>query len=315
VADGSSETMRTPSSWHGGVATLQRHLPSDHSPPYKPRLMDATGGGGAFFVPHGDDRSELVPVPEARGPWSETMLHGRLLAGLAAREVEARTPNGFRVARLTVDMFRFPPMEPVRCSARTPRQGRRVGAVDVSLTCGGVEVARAAALVLRTGPHPVAPDAVPWSPPEWDVPAPEELPAPEGSDQMAGWDIRAITPGGFWSAGQKRVWTRDNWQLVAGEALSPVVRVALAADLPNPLANSGPGGLPFINADLSLYVRRPPLSDWIGLEVAAHLAQDGIAVGSCTLYDRTGAIGWSSVCAVATAQLEGSQAAAAGPVS
>ena len=66
-----------------------------------------------------------------------------------------------------------------------------------------------------------------------------------------------------------------------------------------PLANSSAEGLQFINADLTLSLGRPPVSEWIGLEVAGHLGHDGIAVGSCTLYDTLGAIGWSSVCAVA----------------
>lgn len=103
---------------------------------------------------------------------------------------------------------------------------------------------------------------------------------------------------GFWSSDRKQVWTRDRWQLVAGEELSPLVRAALAADLPNPLANSSSEGLPYINADLTLFVARPPTSAWIGLEVAAHFGADGIAVGTCTLYDTTGAIGASTVCAL-----------------
>ena len=72
----------------------------------------------------------------------------------------------------------------------------------------------------------------------------------------------------------------------------------MAADLPNPLANSGVEGLQFINADLTLLLARPPVSEWIGLEVTDHLSHDGIAIGSCKLYDTTGAIGWSSVCAL-----------------
>src|SRR5262249_23075657 len=93
--------------------------------------------------------------------------------------------------------------------------------------------------------------------------------------------------------------TRDRWQLVAEEEPSPVVRAALASDLPNPLANSSPEGLQFINADLTLFLGRPPESEWIGLEVADHLGADGVAIGSCPLYDTSGPIGWSSVCALA----------------
>ncbi len=130
-------------------------------------------------------------------------------------------------------------------------------------------------------------------------PSPSTLPSPENGDADGGWDLRLLTPGGFWTAERKRLWARDRWRLVAGEEPSPAVRAALAADLPNPLANSSAEGLQFINADLTLILGRLPVSEWIGLEVSGHLGHDGVAVGSCTLYDTSGAIGWSSVCAIA----------------
>jgi hypothetical protein len=240
----------------------------------------------------------LQPVPEARSPWAEDMLHGRLLAGLAARAVEgAGHDSGLRVARLTVDMFRSPPMSALQVATNVVRDGRRVRVVDVSIRGGAIEVARASALMLRTGPHP---DGETWRAPGWDAPLPEALPDPEGG-AGGGWDIRLVTPGGFWTSERKRLWTRDRWQLVAGEEPSPAVRAALAADLPNPLANSSSAGLQFINADLTLILGRHPASEWIGLEVDGHVGHDGIAVGTCTMYDISGSIGWSSVCAIANA--------------
>ena len=44
-----------------------------------------TEKAGAYFSLSTDG---LKPVPAARSPWSADMLHGRLLAGLAARAVE-----------------------------------------------------------------------------------------------------------------------------------------------------------------------------------------------------------------------------------
>jgi hypothetical protein len=137
------------------------------------------------------------------------------------------------------------------------------------------------------------------------VPAPEALPQFEGA-ATSGWDIRPVNPGGFWSAERMQVWVRDGAQLVAGEDLTPLVRAALSSDLPNPMANSGPEGLAFINPDLTLFLGRLPVSEWIGLEVMNHVGADGIAVGSCTMYDTAGAIGLSTVSAlVNTATLTG----------
>ena len=84
----------------------------------------------------------------------------------------------------------------------------------------------------------------------------------------------------------------------------PLVRVAIASDLPNPLANSGVEGLQFINPDLTMFLAREPVSEWIGLDVTNHLGADGIAVGSCTLYDLAGPIGSSTVCALANEVLD-----------
>ena len=248
---------------------------------------------GAYFV---TDTEGLRPVPEAQSPWSADMLHGRLLAGLAARAVEGGDHDpALRLARLTLDMFRPPPMSPFTVSSAVVRDGRRVRVVEISIRAGGTEVARASALMLRAGDHP---HATVWSAPDWDAPPPEAFPPPDDWVAMNGWDIRLMTPGGFWTADRKRLWARDGWELVEGEPLSPVVRAALAADLPNPLANSGSEGLQFINADLTLFLGRPPVSEWIGLEVTDHLGHDGIAIGSCTLYDTSGPIGSSTVCAM-----------------
>jgi Acyl-CoA thioesterase C-terminal domain/Acyl-CoA thioesterase N-terminal domain len=224
------------------------------------------------------------------------MLHGRLLAGLAARAVEGVGHDpALRVVRLTVDMFRFPPMSALQVVTNVVRDGRRVRVVDVSIRSAEVEIARSTALLLRSGPHP---SGMPWSAPDWHAPLPETLTSGDEGGDYGGWDIRPLSPGGFWSAERKRLWARDRWQLVAGEEPSAVVRAALAADLPNPLANSSSEGLQFINADLTLFLGRVPASEWIGLEVSGHVGHEGIAIGSCTMYDTSGAFGWSSVCAV-----------------
>jgi hypothetical protein len=189
-------------------------------------------------------------------------------------------------------------MSALTATTRVVRDGRRVRVIEVSILSQDVEVARASALMLRNGAHP---NGNPWRAPEWDVASPEDLPAQENAGAFGGWEIRLATPGGFWTSDRKRLWCRDRWQLVAGETPSPAVRAALAADLPNPLANSSEAGLQFINADLTLFLARHPATDWIGVEVAGHTGHDGIAVGTCTLYDTAGAIGWSSVCAIANA--------------
>ena len=117
------------------------------------------------------------------------------------------------------------------------------------------------------------------------------------------WETRSITGRMDSGAGeppaQKRAWIRDIVNFVDDERPSPLVRAAMVSDFANPFANAGDRGLNYVNADASLYLHRDPTGEWIGLEVAAHHASEGIAIGECVLYDLDGAFGRSTVCGVA----------------
>ena len=248
----------------------------------------------AFFECDGD---LFRPTDHARGPWSRESLHGRVLAGLLAREVERRFGDeAFLPARLTVDLFRAPPFAPVAVSAEIVRDGNRIRVADGSLTSGGVEIARASVAMLRRSEQP---EGTVWSPPSWSVPLPDEMePPPQRPGRMPIWETRSLAPS-FGGTEQKRAWLRETRALVAGEKLSPLVRVAVACDFTNPFANSGERGLNFVNADITLYLHRLPVGEWLGFEVASHQSAEGIAVAECTLYDTGGPIGRSLVCALA----------------
>jgi acyl-CoA thioesterase len=81
--------------------------------------------------------------------------------------------------------------------------------------------------------------------------------------------------------------------------LTPFARVALAADFASPFANAGDKGLGYINSDVTLYLHRLRATNWIGFDVVNHHATEGIAIGECWLYDERGAIGTSTVAALA----------------
>ena len=58
----------------------------------------------SYFHRHGVG---FMPGEHAAGPWAPDMLHGRFFGGLAARALEWEfVDDGWRVARLTVDLFR-----------------------------------------------------------------------------------------------------------------------------------------------------------------------------------------------------------------
>lgn len=245
-----------------------------------------------FFTP---SERGLVPGAKAVGPWATDMLHGRLLAGLAAWAIEREhRAEGFVPMRLTVDMFRNPPMEPASVTTTMVRAGGRVRAIDAVVAMGGRDVARASSLWLRAGEEPTD-GAVAVTPP-WDAPPPETL--LDQLDDEQSFDV-VTPPGRSWGApGRRQVWVRDRRQLVAGVDSSPFVRAALVADIASPLANFAETGLDYINADLTLHLGRLPVGEWIGAETTIRVAADGLAYAACTLHDVEGPIGSSTVCAV-----------------
>ena len=91
-----------------------------------------------------------------------------------------------------------------------------------------------------------------------------------------------------------------------GRRAIPFVRAVAAADLANPFGNFGEEGLAFINADLSVYLGRLPVGEWIGLEIASRTSTGGVAVVSGDLFDLEGSVGHCGVGSVATGAIAGS---------
>ncbi|MEO6780574.1 MAG: acyl-CoA thioesterase domain-containing protein [Bradyrhizobium sp.] len=248
-----------------------------------------------FFTTDGD---VFIPTPAANGPWDPTSLHGRVIIGLLASVIEQRHGgDDFVPARLTVDMFRLPGFAPIEVKTGLVRNGMRIRVIEADFFSGGVSMARASCQLLRKTQNP---DGRVWTPPNWDVPAPSEIPAP--TDPRLGmngkWTTRPIT-GAMGTVGPRRLWMSEVRDLVEGTPLTPFVRAAVAADFASPFANAGDRGLGYINSDVTLYLHRLPATPWIGFDVVNHHATDGIAIGECCLYDERGPIGTSTVAALA----------------
>jgi len=244
------------------------------------------------------DRDGFVPTQIANGPWDPTSLHGRVIIGLLAFEIEQRHGDkDFVPARLTVDMFRLPKLVPIEIKTTIVREGLRIKVIEAEFFSGGVAMARASCQLLRRTENP---QGTVWEPANWEVPGPADIPQP--ADPRLGmhgkWTTRPIT-GAMGTVGPRRLWMSEVRELVEGTPLTPFVRVALAADFASPFANAGDQGLGFINSDVTLYLYRLPATPWIGLDVVNHHSRDGIAIGECWLYDEEGAIGTSTVAALA----------------
>lgn len=244
----------------------------------------------SLFLRDGD---RFLPTDLARGPWSPDTLVGNVAAALLAWAVEQQEADpAFRLARLTVDLFRPTPFAPLAVDARVVRDGRRLHVIDASLSANGVAVSRASALFLRTADvdSPAALDAPAAPPPRWET-LPPRAPGFARGDLTfhSAVDYRLapadLAPGVI-------VWMRLRVPLLPGETTSPAVRAAVLADFVNPLANlAADSSLGFINADVNLFLHRPPQSEWLCLAVSSRRATDGVAVADAALWDDAGPVG------------------------
>src|SRR6266403_6187320 len=186
-----------------------------------------------FFAKSGD---AFIPNPVSHGPWDPNSMHGRVVVGLLAFVIEQRHgSDDFVPARLTVDMFRLPNiLTPVEVTTKLVRDGLRIKVVEAEFISGGVSMARASCQLLRRIENP---EGNVWSPPNWDAPAPADIPAP--TDPRLGmngkWTTRPIV-GAMGSLGPRQLWMSEVRELVEGTPLTPFVRVALAADFAGPFA-------------------------------------------------------------------------------
>jgi len=248
-----------------------------------------------FFRADGDT---LVPAAFASSPWGP-VLHGRLIGGLTARAAEqarAETPE-LACARLTVDMFRSVPLAPLTVTTRPVRAGRRIAVLDVSVEQDGVPVGQGRAVLLRRSEQPSGT----FRPaPVWDAPKPPQLGPPRlsASDRWtAPWESWPV--GDADGAVRSGLWIRDVHPLVTGERLTPLVRVAMAADLASPVSNFSTHGLSFINADYTVYLGREPQGEYVGIQPSAHISEAGVAAGQCVVHDLNGPVGFVATAAVA----------------
>ncbi|MCC5857584.1 MAG: thioesterase family protein [Ectothiorhodospiraceae bacterium] len=241
-----------------------------------------------------------VPTDQSRGPWSPDHLHGGPVVGLMAHAAErASAQSQLRLARLTVDLLRAVPKQPLRVEANVVRPGRRLQVLEVRLLADDTEVTRATALFLERNAIDVPAHGLF---PETALAPPDATSAPDLAT-AAGWDARyspvgfhttaqAVVLDGVRGQGHGRVWMRLPLPLVEGEDTSASVMAATLCDFGNGVGqlNLGPD-LGSINADVSLYLHRPPAGKWLGLDAASHMQPNGMGLVETTLFDMHGPVG------------------------
>jgi hypothetical protein len=247
----------------------------------------------ALYEQHG---GVVVASEYTRGPWDPGAQHGGPAAALLAGAFE-REPGDPRleIARITYELLRPVPLGELHVDVSVIRPGRRVQLLEGTIrTPDGVEVVRARALrvaraevsVGQIDPPPPLPDTV--EPATFKSHWPDQVLFPGD-----GIELRFVA-GDFWTPGPATAWFRLRMPVIAGERPSPLQRLACAADFPNGISTELDWNeYVFINPDLTVYVEREPVGEWIGLEARMRITEGGVGLTEGALYDERGRVGRS----------------------
>jgi len=235
----------------------------------------------------------FVATELARGPWDPGAQHGGAPAALMMRALEQLpATEGLLLSRVTYEFLRPVPLGELSARVEIARPGRRVQLLEGSLRASGVEVVRARALQVRVadaGSLAPPPSTLPPGPQDGrvnDVRAPHRpMFAPDAIE------VRFVA-GAFHDAGPATAWFRLRVPLVAGEQPTPLQRLAAAGDFGNGISHTlSWDEHVFINPDLTLYIARPPVGEWIGLQSQTRIARGGVGIADSILYDQRGEVG------------------------
>jgi hypothetical protein len=245
----------------------------------------------SVFLAEGE---QFRPTEHARGPWDPHALHGGAPAALLTAAFERSQPGAeLRIARLAFEFLRPIPFAPLSLSTRVVRPGRRVQELAGELHSGDQLVCRASALRVQE-----VPAGLPAAPADEAMPGPDAgTPvrfALDGStaDSFASSAMEMRWLDDPWALGPARVWMRLRHPLLAGEALTPLARLAATADFGNGVSAAlSFDEYLFINADLTIHLQRQPRGEWIGLDARTLLHAGGSGLAESVLHDVEGTVG------------------------
>jgi len=219
-------------------------------------------------------------------------MHGGAPAALLVRAFERiPAPEGLSLARVTYEFVRPVPVGPIELSAEVVRPGRRVQLLEASIVAGGVEVVRARALQVQVAD--ASPSAREGAPPPPGPEHGEAITLPLPHRPMFAFDaIELRFVEGTWGRGPCKAWFRLKSPIVAGEQPSPLQLLAAAGDFGNGIsATLSWDDYLYINPDLTLYIEREPVGEWICLDSQTRIATGGIGIAESVLYDSGGRVG------------------------
>jgi hypothetical protein len=201
-------------------------------------------------------------------------------------------PAGLCLARVTFELVRPVPVDELVLHAEVVRPGRRVQLLEASLQrADGVEVVRARALQVARADAGDGDTGLGAPPPGPDGARPSEM-VPRYSPMFAPDAIEVRFADGRFGGGDSTAWFHLRVPVVDGEAPTPLQRLAAAADFGNGI--SAPlswDHFTFINPDLTIYIEREPIGEWIALQATTRIAPGGVGMAESVLFDERGRVG------------------------
>lgn len=195
------------------------------------------------------------------------------------------------LGRVSYEFLRPVPLGELAVHAELVKPGRRVQLLEGSiLTSDGTDVVRARALRVRRADMQA--DGGP-SPP---IPGPEQGRANDFRRNQTMFATDAIeirfVAGAFYEPGPATAWFRLRHPLVGGEDPSALQRLAAAADFGNGISSvfSWDDHV-FINPDLTVYIEREPVGEWICLQSETRVAKGGVGIADSVIHDARGRVG------------------------
>lgn len=248
----------------------------------------------SLFTPAGPNAFDSTPL--TGGPWRSDAQHGGPPSALLARVIESVQTPTERVARFSVELLKPVPLAQLTATVDRSQVSRRVAHGSASLSANGIVVATATALFLATAelpepdwrPAPIArspDDATPIVAPTWA----------SGDTTAFHRDAvdHRVVEGDFSVPGAAVEWIRLRQPVVAGEAPSPLSRVAAASDIASGISSiyGAESGVGLINADLTIALHRSLVGEWVGIDAVTEIGPDGVGLCTNRLFDINGTIG------------------------
>ena len=222
-------------------------------------------------------------------------MHGGPPAALLVRALEGHeVDQPMLLARMTVEIVRPVPVEPLQVTIRTVRPGKKVQLLEAVLTTAEREVCRALAWRIREMDLALTDDVEDIAPPPLPPPMPPTFTDwPYRAFHRDGVEMRFVE-GAFEVPGPCVVWMRLRQPVVDDEAPSGVQRLVAHADFGNGVSHVLPmDRYLFINPDLSVYALRQPVGEWICLDSRTLHGPTGTGLAESILYDAHGVVGRS----------------------